>query len=205
MITELGLQIDPQADEIFLDETRVLIEEDRIYVLLNKPAGYLVTSSDPQGRPTVFDLLGKFKNRVFSVGRLDQDTEGVLLFTDDGDLAHSLAHPRHGKVKEYRAQVSGAVDEKKLQSLIEGVRLEDGIARAKSVGLISREPHHSEIYLKLTTGKKRQVRRMCAAIGHPVVKLRRTSFAGLSAKGLQIGQWRYLSRAEVNQLKSAVE
>jgi 23S rRNA pseudouridine2605 synthase len=188
-----------------LDKTRIFVGGDRLYILLNKPAGYLVTSADPQGRPTVFALLGKLKNRVFAVGRLDQDTEGVLLFTDDGELAHGLAHPKHGKVKEYRAEVSGTVDQEKLQKLIEGVQLEDGIARARSAKLLSRGSHHSEIYLKLITGKKRQVRRMCAAIGHPVIRLRRTSFAGLSAQGLQSGQWRYLTRAEVRKLKSAVK
>jgi len=195
--------VDPETDEISLDGSRVSARGNRLYLLLNKPAGYLVTSSDPQGRPTVFDLLGGLKGRVFPVGRLDRDTEGVLLFTDDGELAHRLAHPRHRMTKGYRALVSGIVDEKKLRRLLKGIQLEDGVARAGAVKLLAHGSDYSEIYLELTTGKKRQVRRMCAAIGHPVVRLRRSTFAGLSAEGLRCGQWRYLSSAEVQRLKSA--
>jgi pseudouridine synthase len=176
---------------------------DKIYVLLNKPAGYLVTSSDPQGRPTVFDLLEGLDRRIFSVGRLDQDTEGVLLLTDDGDLAERLVHPRHSVIKGYQAKVSGAVDDRKLSKLLHGVSLEDGLASAKAVKLLARGSHHSEIYLELTSGKKRQVKRMCAAIGHPVIALRRTIFAGMSAGDLALGQWRYLTSRELDQLKAS--
>lgn len=199
---ELGLCIDPAADEISLDGTKVFARENRLYLLLNKPAGYLVTSSDPQGRPTVYDLLGEVKERVFPVGRLDRDTEGLLLFTNDGELAHRLAHPRYGLTKGYWALVSGSVNAQKIKKLLTGIRLEDGRARATDAKILVCESGHSEIYLKLTTGKKRQVRRMCTAIGHPVVRLRRTAFAGLSDEGLPCGQWRHLSPVEVHRLKS---
>lgn len=199
------MRVDSERDEITLNGTKVSIKKDRLYLLLNKPAGYLVTSSDPHGGPTVFDLLGGLKNRVFSVGRLDRNTEGVLLFTDDGELAHRLAHPRHGITKGYLAFVSGIVDEQKLERLLKGVWLEDGKAQARAVKLLARRSDHSEIYLELATGKKRQVRRMCAAMGHPVVRLRRTMFAGLSAEGLPCGQWRHLSSVEVEKLKSAAK
>ena len=201
-VRELGLRVNPETDDVFLDGARVSDQDKRLYILLNKPAGYLVTSSDPQGRPTVFDLLESVKARVFPVGRLDQDTEGVLLLTNDGELAHRLAHPRHGVIKGYWALISGMVDERELQKLVRGIRLEDGVARAKIVKLLSHESESSEIYLQLTTGKKRQVKRMCAAIGHPVLRLRRMTFADLSTEGLSCGQWRHLSEAEVQRLKS---
>jgi pseudouridine synthase len=203
VLRELGLRVDPEIDKIHLDGKRVSVKGDQLYLLLNKPSGYLVTSRDPQKRSTVFQLLGKMKDRVFPVGRLDQDTEGVLLFTNDGELAHRLAHPQHGMVKGYRALVSGRVDEQELDRFLKGIRLEDGLARARSVKLLARGFHTSEVYLEIITGKKRQVKRMCAAIGHPVMRLRRTTFAGLSAEGLDPGQWRYLTRAEIQRLKSA--
>jgi pseudouridine synthase len=194
--------VDPEADEIFLDGGRVSAQGQRLYILLNKPAGYLVTASDPQGRPTVFDLLGKVRGRVFPVGRLDQDTEGLLLLTDDGELAHRLAHPRHGVIKGYWALLSGRVGEGELQKLLKGVRLQDGVACAKMAKLLSAGSDSSEIFLELITGKKRQVKRMCAAIDHPVLKLRRQTFADLSVEGMRCGQWRYLSETEVQRLKS---
>lgn len=194
--------MNPETDEIFLDGERVSAQSKRLYILLNKPAGYLVTSSDPQGRPTVFDLLGEVKARVFPVGRLDQDTEGVLLLTDDGELAHRLAHPSHGAVKGYWALILGRVEEEELQKLVKGVQLADGMACAKMAKVLSPGSECSEIYLELITGKKRQVKRMCAAIGHPVLKLRRQIFADLSLEGLECGQWRFLSETEVQRLKS---
>jgi len=202
-VRELGFHVDPVADEVSLDGIKVLSKKNRLYLLLNKPAGYLVTSSDPRGRPTVYELLGEVKDRVFPVGRLDRDTEGLLLFTNDGELAHRLAHPRYGLTKRYWALVSGAVNDRKIKKLLKGIRLEDGIARATDVKVLACESGHSEICLELTTGKKRQVRRMCMAIGHPVVRLRRTAFAGLSDDGLPCGQWRHLSSVEVHRLKSS--
>jgi 23S rRNA pseudouridine2605 synthase len=201
-VDTLGLRVDPHADEILFDGAKIRDRTDRICLLLNKPAGYLVTSSDPQGRPTVFDLLQDLDRRVVAVGRLDKDTEGVLLFTDDGELAHRLAHPKHEIVKGYAARISGSIEPQGIKKLLLGVRLEDGVARAMQARILDRSSQHSEIYLELITGKNRQVKRMCAAIGHPVIKLRRISFAGLSAEGLLTGQWRYLSGEEVDRLKS---
>lgn len=202
-VKELGLRVNPERDEVSLDGVRVSAENTRLYLLLNKPAGYLVTSVDPQGRPTVFDLLEGIKSRIFSVGRLDYDTEGVLLLTNDGELAHRLTHPSHKIIKGYQAKVIGIVDDHKLKNLLKGIRLDDGISRATTAKLLYRKADHSEIYLELTTGKKRQVKRMLAAIGHPVISLRRTVFAGLNTEGLSSGQWRHLSTNEVKRLRSA--
>lgn len=203
VISELGSKIDPEVDDVRLDDVRVKQGSDRIYVLLNKPAGFLVTSSDPQGRPTVYDLLEGFDQRIFSVGRLDQDTSGVLLLTDDGHLAERLTHPKHLVIKGYHAKVLGSVADRELDKFLAGILLEDGPAQAKAVKLLSRGSRHSEIYLELTSGRKRQVKRMCAAIGHPVIELRRTIFAGMTVGELPLGKWRYLTSREVDLLKAS--
>jgi 23S rRNA pseudouridine2605 synthase len=191
------MRVEETRDSVSLDGRTISIEWGHLYILLNKPAGYLVTASDPQNRPTVYDLIRDVYRRVFPVGRLDVDTEGVLLLTDDGDLAHRLMHPRHGVIKGYRALVGGEVEDKDLNRLSRGVSLEDGPARAKMALLERKENDQSLLYLELITGKKRQVKRMCAAIGHPVLKLWRVSFAGLTTGDLTVGQWRPLTPQEV--------
>jgi len=195
-----GLLVDEDHDSVILDDRRITIEPGQVYILLNKPAGYLVTASDPQARPTIYELLEEVSRRVFPVGRLDLDTEGVLLLTDDGDWAHRLMHPRHEAVKGYRADVQGKVQAADLARLTKGLILEDGLARAKTARLESAASNGSVLYLELITGKKRQVRRMCAAIGHPVRRLVRVSFAGLTVGGLKTGQWRYLQPEEISRL-----
>jgi 23S rRNA pseudouridine2605 synthase len=195
-----GLLVDEANDSVTLDGQMITIEPGYLYVLLHKPAGYLVTAADPQGRPTVYELIREVPRRVFPVGRLDRDTEGVLLLTDDGDLAHRLMHPRHEVIKGYRADVKGSVRAADVVRLTKGLTLEDGLSRARSARLESAASSHSVIYLELITGKKRQVKRMCAAIGHPVVKLQRVSFGGLTAGDLAVGRWRYLTPEEIARL-----
>ena len=203
-VTQPGLLVDEEHDSVTLDGRLLTVETGQLYVLLNKPAGYLVTASDPQGRPTVYDLLEEIPRRVFPVGRLDLDTEGVLLLTDDGEWAHRLMHPRHEAVKEYRAVVKGQVRETDLVRLTRGLTLEDGLAKAAEARLESSAADGSVLYLQLITGKKRQVKRMCAAIGHPVHRLTRISFAGLTAGDLAPGKWRYLKPEEVTQLSEGM-
>jgi pseudouridine synthase len=192
--------VDEERDGVTLDGRPITVESGQLYVLLNKPAGYLVTASDPQGRPIIYDLLEEIPRRIFPVGRLDMDTEGVLLLTDDGDWAHHLMHPRHRSIKGYRAEVKGAVRPADLDRLTGGVTLEDGLSRAESARLESAAADASVLYLELITGKKRQVKRMCDAIGHPVRRLVRISFAGLTAEDLEPGAWRYLTPEEVARL-----
>jgi len=199
-VIQPGLQVDESRDQVSLDGRPLEVESGRLHILLNKPAGYLVTASDPQGRPTVYDLLEEIPRRIFPVGRLDLDTEGVLLLTDDGDWAHHLMHPRHEAIKGYRAFVKGEVRAADLDRLTRGLILEDGPARAVEARLESFASGRSVIYLELITGKKRQVKRMCAAIGHPVSRLVRVSFAGLTVGDLKPGQWRHLKSEEVTRL-----
>jgi pseudouridine synthase len=165
------------------------------YVLLHKPAAVVTTARDPQGRPTVVDLVG-VTERVVPVGRLDVDTTGALLLTNDGPLAHRLAHPRYGVEKTYKVDVEGTPDEAALERLARGVELEDGVtapARARRLG-------PSRIELTIHEGRNRQVKRMCEAIGHPVRRLHRAAYAGLTLEGLEPGQWRELEPSEVELL-----
>jgi 23S rRNA pseudouridine2605 synthase len=167
------------------------------YVLLHKPAGVVTTARDPQGRPTVVDLVPP-EPRVVPVGRLDADTTGALLLTNDGPLAHRLAHPRYGVEKVYEAEVEGEPDDETLRRLGDGVELDDGPtapARVRRLG-----PNGVE--LALHEGRNRQVRRMCEAVGHRVVRLHRSAYAGLTLEGLEPGQWRELEPSEVDALRA---
>jgi 23S rRNA pseudouridine2605 synthase len=181
-------------DVVEVDGDRVG-KQELAHVLLNKPLGVVTTASDPEGRPTVVDLVGH-DARVVPVGRLDIDTSGVLLLTNDGDLAHRLAHPRYGVEKTYVADVEGDLTPAAVSALANGVELEDGItapARARRLG-------RSRVELVLHEGRNRQVRRMCETVGYPVTRLRRTGYAGLDTRGVEVGGSRALSRDEVSML-----
>jgi 23S rRNA pseudouridine2605 synthase len=185
-----------REDVVELDGLR-LDPEPLAYVLLHKPAGVVTTARDPQGRPTVVGLVGH-ERRVVPVGRLDVDTTGALLLTNDGPLAHRLAHPRYEVDKVYEADVEGMPDDAAMQRLTEGLELEDGRtapARVRRLGA-------SRLELVLHEGRKHQVKRMCEAVGHPVRRLHRTSYAGLTVEGLAPGEWRDLRPDEVQGLRA---
>ncbi len=167
------------------------------YVLLHKPAATVTTARDPQGRPTVVELVEEIPERVVPVGRLDADTTGALLLTNDGPLAHRLAHPRYGVEKVYEVEVEGEPDDEALQHLAEGVDLEDG--RTAPAGVRRLGP--SKLELTLHEGRKHQVKRMCEAVGHPVRRLHRSRYAGLTVEGLEPGAWRELEPSEVKRLR----
>ena len=173
------------------------------YVLLHKPAGVVTTARDPQGRPTVVGLV-PHEPRVVPVGRLDVDTTGALLLTNDGDLAHRLAHPRYGVPKVYEADVVGSPSADALARLRDGVELEDGVTAPARVRALVRGDRWTRLELTLHEGRKRQVRRMCEAVGHPVRGLRRVRYAGLDLEGLEPGEWRELTSGEVAALKAGV-
>ena len=169
------------------------------YVLLHKPAGTVTTARDPQGRPTVVELVQEIPERVVPVGRLDADTTGALLLTNDGPLAHRLAHPRYGVEKVYEVDVEGEPDDAAIQQLAEGVDLDDGRtapAKARRLG-------PAQLELTLHEGRKHQVKRMCEAVGHPVRRLHRSRYAGLALEGLEPGAWRELEPSEVDQLRAS--
>ena len=167
------------------------------YVLLNKPAGTVTTASDPQGRPTVVQLVDEVPERIVPVGRLDADTTGALLLTNDGALAHRLAHPRYGVEKVYEAEVDGHPSAEAIRRLEAGIELDDGVTAPAQARVL--QP--SRIELTLHEGRKHQVKRMCLAIGHPVRRLHRARYAGLTLEGLEPGQWRELEPAEIARLQ----
>lgn len=206
VVTQLGTRADPRHDVIEVDGRRVHLLATHTYILLHKPAGVVTTRRDPHAKRTVLEILQEVSAPVFPVGRLDADTTGVLLLTDDGELAHRLTHPRYGVPKTYLVEVRGEVEEHVLHQLREGVKLEDGLAAPAEVKKVRYQPHRQTTLLRLTIheGRKRQVKRMCHAVGHPLVRLHRERFGPLSLRDLPPGAWRHLTPEEVTALKRAV-
>src|SRR3954470_207153 len=186
-----------KRDRVELDG-KPLAKQPLAYVLLHKPAGVVTTASDPQGRPTVVELVAEHPARVVPVGRLDADTTGALLLTNDGDLAHRLAHPRYEVEKVYEAEVEGEPSDETLRRLEQGLELDDGpTAPAKARCLAG-----GKVELAIHEGRKHQVKRMLAAVGHPVTRLHRSRYAGLTLEGLELSAWRELEPGEVARLQS---
>ena len=198
-VAVLGRRVDVETALIELDGAPIGVRPDLVHYLLNKPAGVVTTADDPQGRPTVVGLVPA-EPRVFPVGRLDVDTEGLLLLTNDGELAHRLTHPSFGVEKEYVAELEGSPSRAALRRLREGVELDDGTTAPARAALL--EP--SVVRLTVHEGRNRQVRRMCDAVGHPVVRLIRIRIGPLADRSLAPGAWRELTGDEVRSLQRAV-
>jgi 23S rRNA pseudouridine2605 synthase len=199
-VAVLGRRVDPEHDRIEVDGVPLGVKPGLVYYLLNKPAGIITTAHDPQGRQTVVQLVPD-EPRVFPVGRLDVGTEGLLLLTNDGDLAQRLTHPSHGVEKEYLAEVDGGnVSQGKIRALREGIELEDGMTAPAQVS----QPSPGVLRITIHEGRNRQVRRMCDAIGHPVTRLIRVRIGTLQDRTLQPGQWRHLETRELKALIEAV-
>jgi 23S rRNA pseudouridine2605 synthase len=203
-IFELGTKADPAHDDIRVDGRRIKAAERHRYILLNKPRGYVTTRSDEKRRKTVIDLLEGVREYVYPVGRLDYDTEGLLLLTNDGDLAALLTHPRHGIERTYEARVAGMPDERALEKLRTGIPLDGHRTLSATVLLVNRDRHDEDGIVRITIreGRNRQVRRMLEAVGHPVQKLRRTKFGPIGDRKLPVGAWRDLTPSEVAALSS---
>jgi 23S rRNA pseudouridine2605 synthase len=201
-VAVLGRRVDPERDEIALDGVPVGTRAGLVYYLLNKPPRVVTTADDPEGRRTVLDLVPP-EPRVFPVGRLDWDTEGLLVLTNDGDLTHRLTHPSFGVEKEYLAEVDGVPSRAALRQLREGIELDDGPTAPATVQLVQERGDHAAISIVVHEGRNRQVRRMCDAIGHPVRRLVRTRIGPLADRRLAPGAWRELGFAEVRALSVA--
>ena len=199
-VADLGTRVDPERDAITVDGRAVQVQTRIRVLMLNKPAGVVTTMSDDRGRPCVGDLVAHFPERLFHVGRLDEDTEGMLLLTNDGDLAHRLMHPSHGVQKTYVARVQGKVTPGVTRRLMAGVDLGDGPARADAAAVKAANDRWSVIELVLHEGRKRIVRRMCKAVGHPVERLTRIRMGRLELGQLPPGEMRELSESEVQLL-----
>lgn len=197
-VAELGRRADPDVDAIEVDGVLVGVRPDTVWYLLNKPAGVVSTASDPQDRPTVVQLVPD-DPRVFPVGRLDAETEGLLLLTNDGEVTHRLTHPSYGVEKEYLAHVEGTPSRGALRRLREGVELDDGITAPATAAMVS----PGVVRLVIHEGRNRQVRRMCEAVGHPVVRLVRTRIGPLVDTRLGPGEWRPLGQDEIRALERA--
>jgi 23S rRNA pseudouridine2605 synthase len=203
-IFELGTKADPANDDIRVDGRRIKAAERPRYILLNKPRGYVTTRSDEKRRKTVLDLLGGVREYVYPVGRLDYDTEGLLLLTNDGDLAAALTHPRHGVERTYEARVTGMPDERDLERLRKGVPLDGKRTLPAAVVLLNsgRRDANGIVLITIKEGRNRQVRRMLEAVGHPVDRLKRTKIGPIGDRKLPAGAWRDLTAEEVRRLKS---
>ncbi len=202
VVSTPGVLVDPAADRVLVDGRPLPATEPREYVLLYKPRGYVTTRSDPGGRPVVTDLLKGTHGRLYPVGRLDVDVEGALLLTNDGDLTHRLLHPRYALPRVYEATVDGRVPDADLARWRAGVVLDDGFARPVAAEVARRAADTTTLRLTFTEGRKHEVKRYCEALGHPVVRLRRTAFGPLTLGDLKPGQTRRLATREISRLRS---
>lgn len=202
VITEMGVQVDELTDKVTVDGQLCHLEEEKHYLAYNKPIGEVTTVSDPEGRPTVMDHFRDYPVRLYPVGRLDYDSEGMLLLTNDGDLMNNLLHPSREVEKAYLVKVSNQVSEDTLRRLRAGVTLDDGrMTSPAMVRLVRHEAFCSVVLVTIHEGRNRQVRRMFSAVGHEVVALKRIGFAGILLHDLPRGQWRRLTDVEVRKLK----
>ncbi len=204
VVSELGSKVDPRVDVVRVDGREVRLADSAVTLMLNKPSGYLTTMSDPFGRPTVADLVPVSRYPgLFPIGRLDFDTTGILLFSTDGELGNGLLHPRRHVDKSYIARVDGRVGAREVRALCEGVMLEDGITLPAEVEVASADARESVLRITIHEGRKRQVRRMCEFVGHPVRELHRSRFGPLELGDLAEGSWRLLTDEEVESLRRA--
>lgn len=206
VITQLGTKADPLKDRIEVDGKPLNPSGKKFYILLFKPRGVISSASDPEGRPVVTDLVKKAtKARLYPVGRLDLDAEGVLLLTNDGELTTKLIHPKYAIEKKYLVKVRGVPTEKTLAKLRAGVRLEDGLTAPARVRFVRATKENSWIEIVVTEGRNHLIKKMCLAVRHPVSKLKRVEFAGLDLRGLKSAEYKILNDREVERLKSLTE
>jgi pseudouridine synthase len=204
IVRRYGARVDPDRQIIKVDGRRIPSRQDLVYLALNKPAGVLTTMSDDRGRPTISDFLGDRAERLFHVGRLDYDTEGLMLLTNDGDLAHRLAHPRYGVAKTYLTDVAGPLPRDLGRRLVTGIELEDGVASADKFRVIEQAGSRALVEITLHEGRKHIVRRLLAEAGHPVSRLVRTQVGPVTLGSLRPGSTRALTTREIGELYAAV-
>lgn len=199
-IMELGVKVDPNKDVVEYNGKVVTKVNKNIYIMLNKPVGYITTVKDQFDRPSVIDLVN-IDDRIYPIGRLDYDTSGLLLLTNDGDLANKLMHPRHKINKVYIAQIKGVPDKMKLDMFRNGLYIDNYKTAKAEIDILKVTNGNSTVRIVIHEGRNRQIRKMCELIGHPVLKLKRVKIGNLDIGNLKTGQWRYLSKDEVEYLK----
>lgn len=202
----LGMEIDPETDAVMLDGVPVTAKEERVVIAFNKPRGVFCTMDDPEGRKTVMDYFKNLPHRLYHVGRLDCDSEGLLFMTNDGALAYKLMHPKFEIEKTYYVVADGVVTREEAEKLQNGVLLEDGItAPARLKRAAQQREGCTAFFISIHEGRNRQIRRMVAAVGHKTLLLRRVSVGGVQLSGMKTGQWRYLSHEEIHTLEMNME
>ena len=201
IVTELGIKINPQTDKVTFEGKEVKKQNKKIYILLNKPIGYVTTAEEQFGRDKVLDLV-KVKERIVPVGRLDMYTSGALILTNDGDFVYKVTHPKHEITKTYTVTLKGIVNKTEVEQLRKGVIIEDYITKPAKVKILKtdEEKDISRLEITIHEGKNRQIRKMCESIGKKVIALHRSKIGNIDVKDLKIGQWRYLKESEVKQL-----
>jgi len=200
VVTEMGVKIDPGSHQVKVNNKPISDSEEKTYILLNKPAGYVTTMHDPQGRPIVTSLLTGLKARLFPVGRLDLDTEGALILTNDGELTHQILHPKFNINKTYVAKVKGSPSRAALKQLAQGIVIDNRTTSPARLRVLRKSARESVIEIIIHEGRKRQVRKMFAAINHPVIHLQRIAYGSLKLGKLPLGKFRSLSRAELKSI-----
>ncbi len=201
VVNKLGKKVEPEKDVVMVDNKVVELENKKVYIMLNKPTGYVTTLKDKYSDKIVLDLIKGVRERIFPIGRLDKDTTGLLLLTNDGDLAFKLTHPSYQVWKEYIATVKGIPDDKKIQKLRDGIIIDRRKTSPAYVDILRKEKDSAVLRIKIYEGRNRQVRKMCKSIGHPVIKLKRVAIGHIKLGNLPIGRWRYLNEKEIEYLK----
>ena len=204
LVTELAFNIDEENDIVEIDGEQIGVEKNNVYIVLNKPEGYITTVKDQFDRPSVLDLVKDIDERVYPIGRLDYETSGLLILTNDGDLTYKLTHPKHEVDKTYVALIKGEPTYEELKNFRDGLEIEDYKTAPAKIRIVDKneEKNYCKCEIKIHEGRNRQVRKMCRAINHPVLRLRRAAMGKIVLKDLEVGQYRHLTKEEVAYLKS---
>ncbi len=203
VVSELSFKIDEQNDIVEIDGAKIGLDEKEVYIVLNKPEGYITTVKDQFDRPSVLDLVSDIKERIYPIGRLDYETSGLLILTNDGDLTYKLTHPKHEVAKTYMAIVKGIPTTDEMKNFEEGLYIEDYKTAPAKIKIVKKdeEKNYAICEIKIHEGRNRQVRKMCRAIDHPVLRLRRAAMGDITLRGTEVGKYRNLTKEEVDYLK----
>ncbi len=202
VVLELGVKVDPKKDRVKVNDENIKIEKRDVYIMLNKPVGYVTTMKDEKDRKIVTDLIEGIDERIYPVGRLDSDTTGLLILTNDGDLTYKITHPSNEVVKRYIAIVEGVPNRWELEQFRRGLMIDGKVTSKASIEISKRYENESILDISMHEGRNRQVKKMCEAINHPVKKLKRIGIGNLELGGLELGNWRHLDSEEVKNLKN---
>ena len=204
LVTELSFNIDEKKDVVEIDNKVISLSEKLVYIVLNKPEGYITTVKDQFDRPSVLDLVKDINERVYPIGRLDYETSGLLILTNDGDLTYKLTHPKHEVDKTYVALIKGEPTYEELKNFRDGLEIEDYKTAPAKIRIVDKneEKNYCKCEIKIHEGRNRQVRKMCKAINHPVLRLRRVAMGDIKLRGIKVGEYRHLTKEEVEYLKS---